>query len=337
MTRALENALHAGLPPRNRIYNPAFQISQEFGADAATGVTSAAVKYICDGWQIANTTTGTVIASQSTAQSPAGSKYRLGMAVTVADATVGINEYVIVQQAIEGYSAFDLKWGTAAAKPVTMRFVFNVPIAGTYGFSICNATGLRCYVTPIVVAANEINTDKLVTLTIPGDTGGTWAVDNNVGIIVRWCYMAGTTYQTGTPNTWGSANMFTTAAQVNNVATTSGGGSIADVGLYEGTSAPPFEVPHLMEELRRCQRYLEYVEITLTTVAYATQVALMAQKRLASPTITLVSGATNGGAATAYGPSVGGVVGPSAGSTVLRASTASTGAVDALYKIDARM
>jgi hypothetical protein len=337
MTRALDSALASGLPPRNRIYNPAFQISQEFGADAATGVTSAAVKYICDGWQIANTTTGTVIASQSTQQTPGGSKYRLGMAVTVADATVGINEYVIVQQAIEGYSVFDLKWGTASAKPITLRYYFNVPIAGTYGLSVCNSTGLRCYVVPVVVAANEINTDKLVTLTIPGDTGGTWAVDNNVGLIIRWCYMAGTTYQTATPNAWGTANVFTTAAQVNNVATTSGGGSIADVGLYEGTSAPPFEVPNLMEEFRRCQRYLEYAEITLTTSPYTTQVAMMAQKRLASPTITLVSGAVNGGATTAYGPSVGGVVGPGSGATVLRVSTASTGAVDACYKVDARM
>jgi hypothetical protein len=280
----------------NRIVNPAFQISQEFGADAAQTVTAGQVKYICDQWLLSNIAGGTLIASQSTLTAPSGSRYRFGVAVTAADATVAAAEYVVLHHYLEGFAISDLLWGTAAAKSVTLRFVLNVPVAGTYGISLANSGSTHTYVTTVVVAAGEVNTDKLFTLTIPGPTVGVWATGNAIGIGVRFALMAGANYQTATVNAWQAGNYLSTAAQVNNVATTAGGCSLADVGLYEGTVAPAFVVPNYADELRRCMRYFEKMKVVTSSnlATYAPAFPWRVNKR-ATPSLSVVFDSSTGG------------------------------------------
>ena len=71
-------------------------------------------------------------------------------------------------------------------------------------------------------------------------------------------------------------------------------GTLGNVGLYEGTVAPPFQVPDYASELAACQRYYEamgaqFSGVAFTTTACALVSTFKAQKRIA-PTAVIKNG-----------------------------------------------
>lgn len=242
---------------RNYIINGAMMISQENGATAgagAAGVGYYPVDAFCVLWA---GTTGAYLTNQLTGApiTPAGSPNRLYVTVNTADTSVGTSDLVQIFQNIEGFRIADLKFGSASAKQFTLQFGVNAP-AGTYCVTFINAASNRSYVAEYVIAAGEAGTDVVKTITVQGDTSGTWAKDNTTGLGIHWCLMAGTTFQQaasswGTGNVVGSPNQFNFMGAVNNQF------QLFDVGLYEGTTAPPFQVPDYASELQLCLRYWE--------------------------------------------------------------------------------
>lgn len=243
-------------PLRNRILNPAFQVNQEFVTGTGPTIGSAG-SYVCDGWIATNNTDGTLTGAQvNTAIAPSGSPMRMGFACTVIDATIAAGQYAVINQYLEGLNVADLEWGTANAKSIALRFYVKVSLAGTYGVSVANAANTRSYVQSFTVGAGEVGTDKLVTLVIPGDTTGAWSKDTNIGLNVRIALAAGSTYLTASTGWNAGYFLGITGSQANFMSTTSGSNFVlADVGLYEGTTVPTFEIPSYVDEYRRCQRY----------------------------------------------------------------------------------
>jgi hypothetical protein len=337
MTRALDASLNAGLPPRNLMPNPAMQVSQEFYTTGSS-ITSGALIQPVDGATVYHASDGVLFGIMSTTPSPGGG-YRLAWQPSTADTSLSAAQVAEVLWAIEGYKAATLEWGTAKAKPVTFRCYVNLP-AGLYTIAFRNGALNRHYLKSFTISAGQALVDTLVQFTIPGDTSGTWARDNTPGLYVSLCFGAGST-AIGTPEgAWSaSTGQIALAGQFNLMASTANVGQVMDVGLYEGTVAPPFEVPDFADELRRCQRYLEYVHITCTTVGYAAHVSFAAQKRTNNPTITLVAGGTGtGGTVGGYGPAAGGVNNSITGAMGLRQQAAnSSGAIDAIYKVECRL
>jgi len=80
-----------------------------------------------------------------------------------------------------------------------------------------------------------------------------------VGLTVRWCLAAGSTYQGATG--WSAGNFLATSNQVNFLGTNSQVFELFDVGLYRdvnaAATAPLWELEPHEAELRRCQRYYE--------------------------------------------------------------------------------
>ena len=73
--------------------------------------------------------------------------------------------------------------------------------------------------------------------------------------------MAGSTNQT-TAGSWQAGSKIATANQFNllqNITVPNGTFNLFDVGLYEGTAAPPFQVPDYASELALCRRYFKWV------------------------------------------------------------------------------
>jgi hypothetical protein len=236
---------------KNYIINGAMMVSQENGSTAGT----SSLYYPADQYVMQYSNAGTQTGQQVASVTPGGSPNRLRVTATVADASVAAADFHRIFQNIEGFRVADLRFGSAAAKTITLQFGVKAP-AGTYCITLMNAAGNRCYVAEYVIAAGEANTDVIKSVTLTGDTTGTWAVDNTICVSVFWTLMAGTTYQQAA-GAWAATANFATSNQFNFMGTAGNVFELFDVSLTEGTVAPPFVVPDYASELLACLRYWE--------------------------------------------------------------------------------
>ena len=235
-------------PRKNYIINGAMMVSQE-----NAGPVTAASSYPVDQFMLQFANAGTQTAQQVLGFTPSGSPNRLRVTATVADASVAATDNLYVRQAVEGLRVADLKIGTASAKQVTFQFGIKAP-AGTYCVALYNGAANRSYVSEVVVASGEANTDVVKSVTLTLDTAGTWVTDNTAGLYIQITLMCGTTYQTAA-NTWTAGTFFATSNQFNFMGTNGNVFELFDVSLTEGNVAPPFVVPDYASELAACQRY----------------------------------------------------------------------------------
>lgn len=242
---------------RNRLVNPAMQISQQAGT-GNTDITTGTV-YSVDQWAggLSTTPGGTLRLAQVASVTPGGSPFRLRATAQVADAAIAAGDFYTITQPIEGQVVSDALFGTATARPVLLRLGLRSSIAGTFGVSLTNGASARSWVGLVTIAAGETNTDLLRTFVIPGDITGTWATDASAGMVLRLCLAAGVTFRGATG--WQAGNVMTTAAQSNFMATGGATFDVFDAGLYVDVAAlsllPPFELPDPVAELQRALRY----------------------------------------------------------------------------------
>jgi hypothetical protein len=221
-----------GVTKKNYLVNGGMQISQENGTTAG----STNLYYPVDQWYIQHTmTTGTFGCVQASSNTPGGSPWRIRVTALTAQAAPG-GQVCFLQQRLEGARVADLMWGTAAARTVTVQVGVRAPVAGSYVVQLQNAATDTTIVGSFSIAAGEINTDVVKSVTLAGATTGTWAKDTNLGMYFYLYLMNGSQ----------SANAFATAGNVF---------ELFDAGMYEGSSAPPFQLPDYSTELAACQRY----------------------------------------------------------------------------------
>jgi hypothetical protein len=166
--------------------------------------------------------------------------------------TVGASETFAVRQQIEGLNVADLAWGTASAATVTLSFWVRSSLTGTFGGVLENSGGSRGY--PFTYTISASNTWEQKTVTIPGDTTGTWLTTNGVGIIVVLSIGAGATVS-GTAGAWASANYSSATGAVSVVGTNAATWYVTGVQLEKGSTATSFDVRPYTTELQLCQRY----------------------------------------------------------------------------------
>lgn len=246
---------------RNRIVNPAMQISQEQG-DGYSFIQSVfgSSVYLTDQWIafIANSGGGVLTHTHPLSVTPGGASRRIRATVSTVDSSIVAGDAYLIRQFIEGQMIADARFGTASARQIVVRFGVRSSLAGTFGVYLTNSAGTRTYVTTITIAGGEINTDLLRTIVIPGDTSGTWLTDTGVGFQIGITLAAGTTFQT-TAGSWQAGNFLTTSAQTNFMGTASATFELFDVGLYVDHlnvgAAPSWELPAFDADLRACYRY----------------------------------------------------------------------------------
>ena len=267
---------------RNRIINGDMRIDQR----AAVVTTNGA--YTVDRWQLGFSTTGAVQVAKSS-DSPSTFSNSLLFDVTTADTSIAAGEYAALTQYIEGFNAADLAFGSATAQTVTLSFWIKSTTTGTYCVSLRNGANNRAFVAEYSVAA--ANTWEKKTITISGDTSGTWLTDNGVGISVAFAFACGSTFQTAA-NTWAAGNFLGTSNQVNLLASTANEARITGVQFEPGSVSTPFERRSYGQELALCQRYYEitsaatYADYTPGGVSNVLYGSYAVEKR-ASPSLTL--------------------------------------------------
>jgi hypothetical protein len=242
------NAQYTGF--KNRIINGAMVIDQR---NAGASVTISTNSYVTDRFRVYKTNASATVTSQRSTTAPAGFANSLLYSVTTGAAT-GAGDYSQIYQAIEGFNVADLAWGTASAATVTLSFWVRSSVTGTYGVCLNNSAANRCYVASYVV--NSANTFEYKTITIAGDTSGTWTTDNTAGITIDWDMGVGTTYSGSATGAWQSANYQGLTGGVKLTTTSGATFYITGVQLEKGSTATSFDYRPYGTELALCQRYL---------------------------------------------------------------------------------
>jgi hypothetical protein len=237
---------------RNRIINGDMRLDQR-NAGASVTVAGLLGDYTLDRWMGYEFTDGvaTIIRSST---APVGFSNSLLWTTTTADASLAAGQFAMVQQKIEGFNTSDLAWGTSSAKSVTLSFYVRSSLTGTFDGAIVNGASPadRSYVFNYTISS--ANTWEYKTVTIPGDTTGTWNTDNTTGMVVRFSMGTGTTYQT-TANAWAAGNFLGTSSGTSVVGTLNATWYVTGVQLEVGSTATPFERRSYGQELALCQRY----------------------------------------------------------------------------------
>ncbi|CAB4195438.1 hypothetical protein UFOVP1640_17 [uncultured Caudovirales phage] len=244
-------------------------------------------------------------------------------------------DYFILRQAIEGFNTADLNWGTANAKTVTLSFWVYSSVTGTQSGSLCNAAQNRSY--PFTFTVSSANTWTQISITVAGDTTGTWiGATNGVGIWVNWNMGCGSTYL-GTAGAWGAAAYFGATSSVSLVGTSGATFYITGVQLEVGSSATGFEYVDYGTQLNTlCQRYFYQGVLSgsgsvgSSTICYA--YTKFPQIMRTTPTISWISGGRFGNGAsdaaiTGLNSSIGGTTGDAILNMACSVGSATQGAV----------
>jgi hypothetical protein len=236
---------------KNRIINGQFQISQYNGSSSTTPTSST---YVIDRWRLIVSASSKLSVQQNAGSvtPPVGFPNYLGLTSLAATTVAAGDEYVLYQK-IEGFNTSDLAWGTANAKTITLSFQVYSSLTGTFGGAINNSDQSRSY--PFSYTITTANTWTPISVTVAGDTTGTWVgATNGTGMVVRFGLGVGSTYS-GTAGSW-SGNAYDSTTGATSVVGTNGATFyITGVQLEVGTNATSFDYRPYGTELALCQRY----------------------------------------------------------------------------------
>ena len=280
---------------RNRIINGDMRIAQRNGGASLT-VNSDADFYAVDRFYASGEVTDGVFTFQRATVVPAGFTNSIVATVTTADASIGATQRYFISQRFEGFNVADFNLGTASAVTFTLSFWVRSSVTGTFGGAFTNGSN-RYY--PYSYTINVANTWEYKTVTVVGDTTGTWNTGNTVGLDVLFSLGCGSSRK-GTAGSWTSSVFLAPTGSVDLISTSGATFYLTGVQLEVGSAATPFERRQFGQELMLCQRYYETNINTNAGLGTATgfsgsvtsgggyyvSTSYLVQKR-AAPTITL--------------------------------------------------
>jgi hypothetical protein len=241
---------------KNRIINGAMVIDQR---NAGASVTPTSGQYLTDRFVAALSVASKFTAQQTPSTTETGFSVRVGagftnyLACTSSSAySVLAADYFAIQQYVEGLNITDLAWGTANAKTVTLSFQVYSSLTGTFGGALSNSAQNRSY--PFTYSIPAANTWTTISVTIAGDTSGTWLTTNGIGIRLTFGLGVGTTYS-GTASAWAGSTYLSATGATSVVGTSGATFYITGVQLEKGSTATSFDYRPYGTELMLCQRY----------------------------------------------------------------------------------
>jgi hypothetical protein len=256
------------LSNRNKIINGDMRVAQR--GTSFTGTS----KYPADRWTVGGSTSVVLTSQNESTEVPTGFQNSAKLSITTADSSIAAGDAWDFTQHIEGYNVADLLFGTANAKSVTLSFWVNCTSTGTFCIVLLGSSdGVsldRSYVAEYTI--NTADTWEQKTITVPGDTGGTWHTGNGRGLSVRFGLTAGTTYQKAA-GSWGAGNVIGSSNQTQLLSTANSEWYVTGVQLEVGSKATGFEYRSYGDELARCQRYYQKMTGTVGNRSFVNMAA----------------------------------------------------------------
>jgi hypothetical protein len=126
-------------------------------------------------------------------------------------------------------------------------------LTGTFSGSLRNGTSFnRSY--PFTYAISAANTWEQKSITIAGDTSGTWSTGNTGGLVLAWDIGGGSS-SLSTANSWQAGNFSGVTGSTRLISTLSATLDLTGVQLEKGSTATSFDYRPYGTELALCQRY----------------------------------------------------------------------------------
>jgi hypothetical protein len=261
ITRTIANNLTndlggaGGINFRNIIINGDMSIAQR--TTSAVTINSGTIQYGIDRFGARGMSSAGVFTIEQSTDAPTNFVNSFKATVTTADSSIASNATYRVVQHIEGNMIRNLNWGTSQAQDVTLSFKVKSSLTGTFGGAIINGDYNRFYNFSYTISSANTWTD--VSVTIDGDTSGTWQTNTILGMRLSLSLGAGSG-EVGSAGSWGTATYEGVTGQTNLIATNGATWQITGVQLEAGTSASDFEFLPVDVNLDRCERYYQIVE-----------------------------------------------------------------------------
>ena len=242
---------------RNKIINGDFTIHQRGGT-----IASSTGNYTIDRWRTYRSggASGGFSVQQSLSSYPQTNisgvidNFKSSALITVTSAgSADANNNCKFQQRIEGSNVYDLAFGTAVAKKVTVSFYVKCSLTGDFGVALVNGAHNRSNVQTYTI--NNATTWERKVVTFDGDTSGTWEYGTGTGLQLMFDMGSGSSKHAGSTNTWLSGEYHGTTSSVKLIHTNGATIQFAGVQLEEGSIATSFEHRNYQDELTRCYRY----------------------------------------------------------------------------------
>ena len=289
----------SNMQPFNRIINGAMTIDQRNAGAAVTPASGGYITVDRFSYYASQASKITIGQNLDSVTPPAGFRNYLGLKVA-ATATVGASDYFVVGQPIEGYNVADFNFGLATAATVTVSFWVRSSVTGTFGGYLKNGSSNRSY--PFTYAISSANTWEQKTITVAGDTTGTWDTTNGQGLLLYFGLGVGSSLSF-TPNAWGANNALGATGAASILATSGATFYITGVQLEAGSTASSFAHENYSDTLQKCQRYLPAFNFNganqtcAVGIAYSTTASVMNLQHLVQtrvpPTGISVTGTFN--------------------------------------------
>ena len=239
------------LTGRNLIINGAMTVDQRNGGSALT-VNTAAEFYAVDRFMGLGVASDGVYTLQQVTDAPDNFVNSIKATVTTADASIPTTGRYLIRHKLEGNTISQLNLGSSVAQTFTLSFYVKSSLTGTFGGSVLNGAQDRSY--PFTYTISSANTWERKTVTIAGDTTGTWPTDNTKAMQIGWSLGVGSDYL-NTAGAWVGSQEWGATGETAVIATLNATWQITGVQLEVGETATPFEHRSYGDELARCQRY----------------------------------------------------------------------------------
>lgn len=325
---------------RNLIINGSQIVDQRGGSTSSD-------TFGIDRWKITNNTDGTLTMSRGTdgpSTKDGNFKYYLQMNVDTADTNMAAAQYAGAFYKVEGYDFDHVGYGTSNARTMTLSFYHAHSKAGVYCVALRNDGGGSNRNFIVEYTQDEPNVWQKSTVTIAGDTTGSWTGTTSAALSLMFTFCQGTQYATDTVHQWFGGTYYHASNNIVNLMdTVNAKFRLTGVQLEVGKVATPFEHRSFTEELAMCQRYFQTIEngnlvgARNTGTRLRLAASLMTSMR-ANPTIARISGTTvrmqidgNGISSTATNASQGTTCGTTYMSFDLGSFTPSSGVTNRTY------
>jgi hypothetical protein len=248
-----QNTAATGFGFKNRIINGAMVIDQRNAGASVTPTTD--ITYTLDRFKVRLNQASKFSVQQNAGAvtPPVGFRNYLGITSLSSYSSLS-GDYFGLMQSIEGFNTADWGFGTASATPITMSFWVRSSLTGQFSGLLFNNGDTRNYT--FVYTINSANTWEYKTITIAGDTGGTWLTNNGNGLQIWWDLGSGSSF-TGSAQSWTSSFIPRVSGSPSVVGTNGATFYITGVQLEKGSTATSFDYRPYGTELALCQRYYE--------------------------------------------------------------------------------